>query len=131
MFQMGGKGNASDIITTVNELIENEKWQLYFNHFSFPYTFFSPDEYKQLLNNVGLTIKRVELISKDMTQKGREGLAGWIRTTWLPYTERIPENKRNDFIEDIIDLYDKRFPIDKNGLFHVKMIRLEVEAINP
>jgi trans-aconitate 2-methyltransferase len=74
--------------------------------------------------------KRLELISKDMTQKGKEGLAGWIRTTWLPYTEKIPANLQDEFIDEIINLYSKKFPIDENGLFHVKMVRLEVEAMN-
>ena len=72
-----------------------------------------------------------ELIPKDMIQKGKEGLAGWIRTTWLPYTERIPENMRNNFINELINSYNNRFPIDDNGLFHIKMVRLEVEAVNP
>jgi len=131
LFQMGGKGNAQDIIAAVDEVIKNEKWRSYFNDFSFPYAFCSPDEYKQWLNDVGFSIKRLELIPKDMTQKGKKGLAGWIRTTWLPYTRRIPENEQNTFIDDVINLYGKIFPMDDNGLFHVKMMRLEVEAIHP
>lgn len=131
LFQMGGEGNAQDIIATVDKLIKDKEWRIYFNNFSFPYTFCSPDEYSQLLTDAGLSPKRLELIPKDMVQKGKEGLAGWIRTTWLPYTERIPENKREIFIDDIINLYNKSFSIDNNGLFHVKMVRLEVEAINP
>lgn len=131
LFQMGGKGNAQDIINVVKEVINKNQWKLYFNHFSFPYTFCSPEEYEQWLKNVGLEPKRIELIPKDMTQKGKDGLAGWIRTTWLPYTERVAENKRDEFIGDIINLYLERFPIDDGGLIHVKMVRLEVEAINP
>jgi len=131
LFQMGGKGNAQDIIAAVDEVIKNEKWRSYFNDFSFPYAFCSPDDYKQWLNDVGFSIKRLELIPKDMTQKGKKGLAGWIRTTWRPYTRRIPENEQNTFIDDVINLYGKIFPMDDNGLFHVKMMRLEVEAIHP
>ena len=131
LFQLGGKGNAQDIIAAVDGIIKNKKWKTYFKNFSFPYAFYSPDEYKRLLYDVELDPKRLELIPKDMTQKGKEGLAGWIRTTWLPYTRRIPENERSNFIDDIINSYAKTFPIDDNGLFHVKMVRLEVEAINP
>jgi trans-aconitate 2-methyltransferase len=131
LFQMGGKGNARDIIAAVEEIIKNEKWRSYFNDFSFPYAFYSPDEYEQLFSAVGLSPKRLELIPKDMTQQGIKGLAGWIRTTWLPYTRRIPENEENNFIDDVINVYGKTFPMDDNGLFHVKMVRLEVEAVNP
>jgi len=54
LFQMGGKGNAQDIIASVDRIVKNEKWRSYFNDFSFPYAFYSPDEYKQLLNDAGL-----------------------------------------------------------------------------
>lgn len=131
LFQMGGKGNAQDIVNTVKDIIEKDKWKIYFDDFSFPYTFCSPEEYGRWLKGVGLNPKRIELIPKDMTQKGKDGLAGWIRTTWLPYAERIPENNCDQFIDDIINLYLERFPIDDKGLVHIKMIRLEVEAINP
>jgi len=130
LFQMGGKGNARDILNTFEEILKEKKWCVYFDNFSFSYCFCSTEEYEQLLNEAGLIPKRLELISKDMTQKGKEGLAGWIRTTWLPYTERVPVNLRDEFIDEIINRYSKKFPIDDNGLFHVKMIRLEVEAIN-
>jgi trans-aconitate 2-methyltransferase len=131
LFQMGGKGNAQDIVAAVTETTGTEKWRSYFNGFSFPYVFCSPDEYRQWLKDAGLLPVRVELIPKDMTQQGKEGLAGWIRTTWLPYTERVPDNKRTDFVDDIVNLYNERFPPDKDGWLHVKMVRLEVEAINP
>ncbi|MBN2403817.1 MAG: methyltransferase domain-containing protein [Spirochaetes bacterium] len=130
LFQMGGKGNAKDILNAVEESMRAKKWQKYFNDFSFPYCFCSPDEYEKFLDEAGLVPKRLELIPKDMNQKGRNGLAGWIRTTWLPYTDRIPMESRADFIDEIIDLYSKSFPADNAGFFHVKMIRLEVEAIN-
>lgn len=130
LFQMGGKGNAQDIIAIVNKLITTDKYRSYFKDFSFPYNFYSPVDYKQWLNKAELSPKRIELIPKDMIQKGKEEFRGWIRTTWLPYTERIPENMRELFISDIIESYSKRFPIDANGYFYIKMVRLEVEAIN-
>jgi trans-aconitate 2-methyltransferase len=63
-----------------------------------------------------------------MTHPGRAGLAGWIRTTWMPYTQRVPEELRDRFIRDVVDTYLARHPLDENGLSHVRMLRLEVEA---
>lgn len=101
----------------------------FFKHFSCPYTFYSPNEYETWLHAAGLIPKRLELIPKDMMQKGREALAGWIRTTWLPYTERIPEKQRNAFIDETIRRYLQDFPEDKDDVIHVKMMWLEVEAV--
>jgi trans-aconitate methyltransferase len=129
LFQMGGKGNAEDVIEIVNQVIGTKKWKSYFYHFQFPYTFYSPAEYEHLLKEAGFVPNRFELIPKVMAHKGKESMRGWIRTTWLPYTERVPENQRDNFMEDVVNLYLKQHPLDNEGLIPVKMVRLEVEAV--
>jgi trans-aconitate methyltransferase len=62
---------------------------------------------------------------------GSEGLAGWIRTTWLPYTERLPIEKRDLFVKEIVDRYLKNYPAGAEGTVHLGMMRLEVEAYKP
>ncbi len=128
LFQMGGKGNAEQVITIVKRLIEG-KWEEYFKDFEFPYGFHGPEEYSQWLVDAGLTPRRVELIEKDMRHKGRDKFAGWIKTTWLPYLERVPEGRRESFIEDITDSYLNAHPAEDDGTVHVAMKRLEVEAL--
>ena len=51
-----------------------------------------------------------------------------MRTTWLPYTQRIPEEKRELFIEEISKRYLEHSPADLKGNIHVAMVRIEVEA---
>jgi trans-aconitate methyltransferase len=64
-----------------------------------------------------------------MRQPGREGLAGWVRTTWLPYTERIPRQKREAFVSEVVERYLSDHPADGWGVVRVRMVRLEVEAV--
>ncbi len=66
-----------------------------------------------------------------MTHPGAEGLAAWIRTTWLPFTERVPESAREGMIQEVVKTYLDRFPVDAAGDACVKMVRLEVEAMKP
>lgn len=113
------------------QAMKHEQWRRYFHDFTFPYGFYGPEDYEQWLPQAGLQPKRLELIPKDMTQQGKAGLAGWIRTTWLPYTERIPEHLREAFIDDVAASYIRAFPLDRQGNVFVKMVRLEVEAIQP
>jgi trans-aconitate methyltransferase len=63
-----------------------------------------------------------------MVHGGKEALKGWIRTVFLPYTGRLPEALREDFVEQIADTYIERRPPDENGRIHVQMVRLEVQA---
>ncbi len=129
LLQMGGKGNAEEIIAVVNNLIKNKKWRTFFSDFEFPYFFHGDKEYRNWLADAGFKVQRVELLPKEMQQKGKEGLAGWLRTTWHPYMERLPSNLINEFIAEIVGSYEKVYPMDKAGFFRVRMVRLEVEAI--
>ena len=74
---------------------------------------------------------RVEVFPKEMKHAGAEGLAGWVRTTWLPYTERLPVEKRDLFVKEIVDRYLRNHPADAEGTVHLGMMRLEVEACKP
>ena len=66
-----------------------------------------------------------------MLQKGADGLAGWIRTTWMPYTERVPAERREAFIREAAERYVKDHPPDREGNVAVEMVRLEVDAVRP
>ena len=129
ILQMGGKGNAAGIVDVFSELQTEKKWNSYFNEFDFPFYFPETNEYKALLLDYGFTLNRIELIPKKMEHAGVEALKGWIRTTWLPYIERIPEEERERFIDIVSKKYIERYPSNSKGIINVQMIRLEVEAV--
>ena len=129
--QMGGKGNAKEILSVLDRIIREKEWCPYFTDFSFPYGFHSHTEYRQWLQEANLIAEKVRLIPKKMSFANKDGLAGWLRTTWMPYTEPVPVHHREAFISRIVDTYMRKFPLDSEGYVHVDMIRLEVEAENP
>ncbi len=128
LIQMGGKGNAKKILDLANDMIKEKGWNEYFQDFTFPYGFYGPEEYNTWLEEADLKPLRIELISKEMVQNGAEGLKSWIRTTWLPYTQRIPEDLREEFIDQLTTRYLEQHPPDIDGKVKVDMVRLEVEA---
>jgi len=128
LLRMGGKGDAEGILSVMNAVRVANKWAQYFTGFEFPFTFLGVDDYQVLLKESGFSIIRVELIPKDMTHDGKSGLEGWIRTTWLPYTERIPKEMRDDFIEEVCAKYLDKVPLAADGKAHVAMVMIEVEA---
>lgn len=128
LLQMGGKGNAAEILTAIDQVLSAPFWNQYFTDFEFPYFFYSDEDYLLWLNAAGLQGNRVELIPKDMMHDSPEQLKGWLRTTWFPYTNRVPESLREDFLSAIISNFLKLKPVDSTGRTHVNMVRLEVEA---
>ena len=131
LLQMGGQGNAKDILRVLDRLVEQPEYRDCFESFEFPYGFHGVDYYQALLDEAGFIIHRVELIDRDMEHDGHAGLKGWIRTTWLPYTGRLDESKRDVFIEELAERYLEKEPLDARGKAHVAMVRLEVEAQKP
>lgn len=128
LLRMGGQGDVAEIQATMDKVTMSAQWSEYFQGFEFPYTFPGIDEYRAMLKAEGFSVNRLELIATDMAHEGRAGLAGWIRTTWLPYTQRIPENLRESFIETVCSDYLDQVPLSADGKAHVAMVLLEVEA---
>ena len=131
LFQMGGRGNASEILAVIDGMKRESPWREWFLDFEMPYGFWGPDEYAKWLEEAGLTPLRIELIPKTMIQPNRDGLAGWIRTTWLPYLDRIPDDMKTRFIDAVIDKHIETHPPDETGAIWISMVRLEVEASRP
>lgn len=129
LIQMGGTGNAASVMEVFLEITGERYWKQYFNGFSVPYAFFSPEEYRRLLAGTGFQAVRVVLIRMDMTQDKREGFSGWIRTTWHPFLDAVPPSIRDELLSEVIDRYIYYHPPDRDGRIHVDMVRLEVEAI--
>ncbi len=130
LFQCGGRGNAGDLIASTEGLIREVEWSRYFQGFRFPYHFYGTEGYHIWLEQSGLEKIRVELIPKEMVQQGAVGLEGWIRTTWHPVIERIPEDLKEQFVGIMAERYLERHPLE-DGLAKVRMMRLQVEARRP
>jgi trans-aconitate methyltransferase len=130
LFQMGGYGNAAGIMEIVTQAAESPKWADYFETFINPYHFYKIRDYEDWLFQTGYKAKRVQLIAKDMVHENSDKLKGWLRTTWFPYTDQLPDNEKETFLTHVVEQYIQNNPIDSAGKTHVKMIRLEVEAIS-
>ena len=129
LLQMGGKGNAAGMFAVAEHMLDAPAWRQYFVGFPFPWAFFSADEYRPSLEKAGLAPVRVALIPKTMQYASADGLAAWVRTTWLPYTQRLPESLREEFVSELVANHVAAHPSDSEGRIGVAMVRLEVEAV--
>jgi len=126
--QLGGRGNAAEIFKIIDLMLEDEKWSPHFRDFVFPYGFYGLEEYGKWLKKAGFSVKRLELSPKDMVLEGKKGLFAWIASVWHPYTQRIPQSIRENFINEFVNFFVNANPPDDKGYVHVQMIRLEIEA---
>lgn len=127
LFQMGGKGNAAQLLPVVQAVIDEPAWREYFVDFQSPYFFYGIEEYRTWLTEHDFSVDRIELIPKDMRHNDEDGLKGWLRTTWFPYTNRVPPEKREALLSRIVAVYTDQYPTSDDRTC-VKMMRLEVQA---
>jgi trans-aconitate methyltransferase len=125
----GGKGNAQDVFVALRPEMRLNRWREFFRQMPAPYFFYAPGDYEKWLPKFGFNIQSLKLEPKDATYDGADGFATWLRSTWIPYVQRVPENLREEFIEAVTQRYAARQPPDADGQLHVRMVRLEIDAV--
>lgn len=131
LLQMGGRGNAQGMVEVVREVMAAPRWSRCFMDFDWPYCFPAPDEYSHWVIEAGLEPVRAALLPKSMVHPSAAGLAGWFRTTWFPFVERVAPGEREAFLEDVMAAFIHLHPPDADGSVRLGMVRLEVEAVRP
>lgn len=129
MVSCGGQGNAADFFAAVRSEMRRVAWREFFRKMKPCYFFHSTEEYHTWLPATGFHPEVIRLAEKDAVHPDRDAFVAWLRTTWLPYTQRVPEDRREEFINCSADRYLAKHPPDANGAVHVKMVRLEIEAV--
>ncbi|MES1181026.1 MAG: methyltransferase domain-containing protein [Verrucomicrobiota bacterium] len=125
----GGQGNAHDVFLALRPEMRLQRWREFFRKMPLPYFFYAPEDYRKWLPQSGFKINALELSPKDAAYAGAEGFATWLRTTWIPFVQRVPENLREEFIAAVTSRYVAKHPPDAEGKIHVRMVRLEMDAV--
>ena len=125
----GGKGNAQDVFLALRPEMRRQRWREFFRRMPAPYFFHAPADYEKWLPQHGFKINTLKLAPKDATYPGPEGFATWLRITWIPYIQRLPEALREEFIAAVTRRYLAKHHLDADNQVHVRMVRLEIDAI--
>ena len=124
----GGRENAHEVFLALRPEMRSKQWCGFFRNMPLPYFFYAPADYENWLPQHGFKINALSLAPKDTTYAGANGLATWLRTTWLPFVQRVPEPLREEFIAAVTQRYLATHPPDAEGHVHVRMVRLEIDA---
>jgi trans-aconitate methyltransferase len=129
MVSCGGKGNAQDVFVALQPEMRLHRWREFFRKMPRPYFFYAPGDYEKWLPRFGFAIQKLQLVLKDAAYPGADGFAAWLRTAWIPYVQRVPENLREEFIAAVTQRYLAQHPPDEQGKVHARMVRLEIDAV--
>jgi trans-aconitate methyltransferase len=125
---MSGRGTAAVVLSVIYGLAEHEPWRRWLADVHVPWYFYGPEEYRVWLPDAGFLTQRVELVSRQMRQPGLAGLESWLRTAWMPYTDRVPPDDRASFVSQVAEQVAARCTVENDGSVVLPMVNLEVEA---
>jgi trans-aconitate methyltransferase len=125
ILQMGGAGNGEKVFEAFHKILPN--YAVYFERFETPYTFYSTKTYEGLLSDMHFSTHQAYLVFKDMVHENLKAFRGWLETTWFPFINPVPSEKKEAFLESWIEAYYALCPPDHEGRVHVGMMRLEVQ----
>jgi trans-aconitate methyltransferase len=125
----GGKGNADDVFHALKVEMRSAPWREHFRNLEKPYFFYTDADYRDWLPAAGFRPVTVELVPRAAVHENAAAFAAWFRTTWMPYTQRVPEAQRAEFIDAVVSRHLDANPPDADGRVRVGMVRLELDAI--
>jgi len=125
---MGGRGTASSGFKALAIMSQDPRWSEAIHSAPSPYHFLGPREYEPWLAGAALHVDRVELVQKPMRHASLAALEGWFRTTWMAYSDRVPESQRAEFLHELAERASKDCSIAEDGAILMPMVNLEVEA---
>jgi trans-aconitate 2-methyltransferase len=131
LFQMGGTGNVAQVEAAANRILSREPWKRWFDGLPSVWFMHSPQEAERELQSAGLAPVRAELLERDMSHEGPGAMLGWMRATWFSAVSKAPEDMRERLLHEILTEFLAENPSDVRGRTHVRMVRLEVEALAP
>ena len=129
LISCGGKGNAHAVFLAIRPVMRLKRWREFFRKMPLPYFFYASGDYEKWLPKAGFKTHSIQFTPKDVAYAGAESFATWLRTTWLPFVQRVPENLREEFISAVTQRYLAKHPPAVKNKILVRMVRLEIEAV--
>ncbi len=120
-------GITSPLHRARKEVMGRPAWRTYFEGFE-QRRAYSADECEQLLRDAGFVLRRCEFVTEEVTHQDADALKGYARSTWHRYTDRIPAQKRDALLNQVVQRCIELSPADRSGRINVRASMLEVDA---
>ena len=92
---------------TIEESCLSSRWAKYFTGFRNPYLHLTPEEYAALAEQNRFRILRSHTADRSWDFQSRASFAAFGSVTFVEWTQHLPEPARLDFINDVLDRYQR------------------------
>lgn len=98
-------GERKSLEDVVEETRRMSRWNAYFQDFDDPYLRLTPEEYAAMAEGSGFRVLRASTKDHTWDFGSRASFSGFCAVGCVAWTSRLPEGKRPEFINDVLDRY--------------------------
>lgn len=121
-------GHAPNNLATLSEKVaKSEKWSEYFPFLKQERVYFTLEEYRKLLAEVGLEIRSIMEAESVTLYESKNALIDWL-TPLVNFIDHLPRDLQPLFIEDISDQMLLNDPPYSDGSIGIRHLKIEVVA---
>lgn len=121
------ENNPIGLFSLVLQLVAYPKWQSYFTGLNFELPYHTAEEYSDFLQASEFDSFTISKVPKESFFASRQVLVDWMMPI-TPAVQVLPEERREEFLNDLIDLYATFYPLDEAGGIYLYWTKLEVQA---
>jgi trans-aconitate 2-methyltransferase len=101
------QGKRTSLEDVIEETRLSPRWAQYFEGFHNPYLHLAPEQYGALAGQHGFRVLRTHAADKRWDFQSRAAFTAFASVTFVEWTQHLPEAARLDFINDVLDRYQK------------------------
>jgi trans-aconitate 2-methyltransferase len=126
LIQMVCGGARPSLESTAMQVTRRHRWTPHFAGFSAPFVHPDPTEFGALAERSGLRVDSLMVRDREWDFETTEQFAAWCAVGCTAWTDHIPENDRDEFIDDMVRAYE---PVaGRPALFRFTQLRAELHA---
>jgi len=105
LLRMVALGDRTSLEHALEDVRSESRWSDHFRDFETPFAHVTPDHYRALALANGFSVNVVRVHDETWDFGTRDAFAAFCRATTVAWTARLPEERRDAFIEEVLDRY--------------------------
>ncbi len=122
-------GERKSIEDVCEEVRQSVRWSGYFEGFQKPYVHTTPEAYRTLAEQNGFRVVTLQTKTEAWDFKTRDTFMAFCETTFVAWTQFLPEADRQAFVTDVLDRYQQVAADSPQEANTFKFYQLEVVLV--
>ncbi len=110
----------------IDSIAKQDPWSAYFGPAPSVFTLYTFAEWARLIEEAGMIPEQLQLVSGSLDYQNKTTFGNWL-AGWIPFGT-IPENRRSEFLQNIVDAYTAITPCEADGTVHFYLDELMILA---